>query len=171
MLLIINQCLKIHILAFLVYHRLQNWVIFAAAFLLRIAIKSGRLHLKQKKLWPSDCGSNFPGKDSLIFQCQDGFIWFHSRFRRKLKQSAFFHGTLVEEFKQHLPKAITLWVSYQQCTAGALLGWDPSFRVIGAILGLAEGELATSGYGGVHPQGAQKLSPRSDQNLAPAISS
>ena len=48
MLLIINQCLKIHILAFLVYHRLQNWVIFAAAFLLRIAIKSGRLHLKQK---------------------------------------------------------------------------------------------------------------------------
>ena len=48
MLLIINQCLNIHILAFLVYHRLQNWVIFAAAFLLRIAIKSGRLHLKQK---------------------------------------------------------------------------------------------------------------------------
>ena len=52
--------------------------------------------------------------------------------------------------KEHLPKAITLCVSLQESTAGALQGLDPSLRVIGAILALP-GDLATSGYGSAPP--------------------
>ena len=35
-------------------------------------VKSGLFEAKK-----SDCGSQFPGKDALIFQSRDGFIWLH----------------------------------------------------------------------------------------------
>ena len=60
---------------------------------------------------------------------------------RILKRKALFsiNGTIVEVIKEHLPKAITLCVPLQEATGGALQGFAPSPRVIGAISGPSRG--------------------------------
>ena len=116
----------------------------SCCFLLRIAIKSCRLRLKQKILtvWLRQQVL----KTTWSFNVRMGSFGSVFGFGKKIKQSAFLqhisYGTFVEvTITQHLSKAITLWVSFQQCTAVASLGWewDPSFKVIGAILGPSRG--------------------------------
>ena len=91
-------------------------------------------------------------KTPRFFNVRMGSFGYITIRNRILKQTAFFsiYGTFVEGIKEHLPKAITLCVSLQESTAGALQGLDPSLRVIGAILALP-GDLATSGYGSAPP--------------------
>ena len=129
----------------------------SCCFLLRIAIKSCRLHLKQNILtvWLRQQVL----KTTWSFNVRMGSFGSVFGFGKKIKQSAFLqhisYGTFVEvTITQHLSKAITLWVSFQQCTAGASLGWewDPSFKVIGAILGPSRG----ARYGGAPPTGGTK---------------